>query len=302
MSLIVTKKDSTMSLNKINLNNPLPSFEGLTFSVDAFSERRHILSILPILYEEQPFTWKLYNKELYDYFAGRDSIRILDVGCGSGFWGLLLKKKFPEAKVTCLDKNPEAIDRAKYNSLVNALNVSFIEGLYDKSQFACNSFDLIVLTPPYHLYDPKNEDRIPLFARGGKYGLHEFYSQSRIAFEHLKDEGIILFNQMSAGVKEPDYVQFYKTNFKIGNLKYTNILPPIPTISFLQGVYEPLDSDYLKDFAMKMPMLYYTSGIYQKNDSSFEASENTLRKQSVLSEMEGDWQIRIGLHREINNF
>lgn len=291
-----------MLSNEINLNNPLPSFEGLSFYVDAFNERKRIQSVMPIFYEEQPMTWMLYKGEIREFMRGRTNIRILDVGCGSGFWGLLLKKKYPQSEVVCLDKNPVAVERARYNALLNKLDITLVEALYSKDLFDELSFDLILLTPPYHLYDPKDSEKIPLFARGGEYGLQEFYSQTEIAFNHLKEDGMILFNQMSAGTSTPDYVQFFKNTVCVGRLEYTNILPPISTSTFLEGLYGNLESSYLKYFAEKMPNLFYTSGIYNKDENSFSFSDNTKEKEDVLSNASLSWQTRIELHKEINGF
>ena len=291
-----------MSLNNINLNNPLPEYEGLKFFVDAFNGRRRIEQIMPIFYEEQPLTWMLYEEEICAFLKGKTDVKALDVGCGSGFWGLLLKKKFPQTIVTCLDKNPIAIERTRYNSLLNNCAINLVEGLYNPSQFDEESFDFIVLTPPYHLYDPKDSEHIPFFARGGNYGLHEFYSQSQIAYRHLKKGGKILFNQMSAGTDLPDYVRFYKEKFGAGKLEFTNILQPMSTETFLQALYERLDSNYLKKFAAEMPMLYYTSGMFTKSGELFCVYENTQKKFSVLSKLQENWQTRIELHKEINRF
>ena len=291
-----------MLSNEINLNNPLPSFEGLSFYVDAFNERKRIQSVMPIFYEEQPMTWMLYKEEIREFMEGLTNIRLLDVGCGSGFWGLLLKKNHPQSDVVCLDKNPVAVERARYNALLNKLDITLVEALYSKDLFDESSFDLIVLTPPYHLYDPKDSEKIPLFARGGEYGLQEFYSQTEIAFNHLKEDGMILFNQMSAGTTIPDYVQFFKNTVCVGRLEYTNILPPVSTSTFLEELYGNLESDYLRCFAEKMPNLFYTSGVYNKDENSFSFSDNTKEKEDTLSNASLSWQTRIELHKEINGF
>lgn len=291
-----------MLSNEINQNNPLPFFEGLQFYVDAFNERRRIQSVMPIFYEEQPLTWKLYEEELNHFMANRTNPRILDVGCGSGFWGLLLKKKFPQADVVCIDKNPVAIERARYNALLNGLEITLEEAFYKMDLFNEECFDLIVLTAPYHLYDPADSEHIPLFARGGDYGLQEFYAQSVTAFHHLRKNGMILFNQMSAGNETPDYIRFYEHSFGMGLLEYTNILPPIKTSSFLEELYGANQSQYLRDFEHNMPMLYYTSGIYIKNSNDFSFSENTNDKTTILSKICLNWQTRIELHKEINQF
>lgn len=292
-----------MSHTNIDYNNPLPEYEGLKFFVDAFNVRRRIQQIMPIFYEEQPLTWKLYEREVSAFMLKRKKdVRVLDVGCGSGFWGLLLKHKFPTTTVLCLDKNPIAIERTRYNALLNNIEIQLIEGNYSINQFDFSSFDLIILTAPYHLYDPKDSEQIPWFARGGDYGLEEFYSQSKIAYRHLKPEGMILFNQMSAGKELPDFVDFYKNCFGRGRLEYTNILKPTSTKAFLEELYKPLNSEYLQVFAANMPVLFYTSGTYYKSSEVFQAHENTSSKNKVLSKMRENWQTRVNLHRQINLF
>lgn len=291
-----------MSLKKIDYNNPLPEYEGLTFFVDAFNERRRIQSVMPIFYEEQPLTWMLYRDDVSRYMKETPCAKVLDVGCGSGFWGLLVKKTFPQVDVVCLDKNPVAIERTRYNALLNKLDITLVEANYNRQLFDESTFDLIILTPPYHLYDPADGERIPLFARGGDYGLKEFYSQSKEAFSHLKENGMILFNQMSAGTDKPDYVSYYDSSFGIGKMEYTNILSPTTTTSFLNALYSTKQSQYLKEFAQKMPMLYYTSGIYIKSLNNFLHFDNTDEKKGILSKTCLNWQTRVELHREINKF
>jgi len=74
---------------------------------------------------------------------------ILDIGTGSGCIALALAQAFPQAMVTALDINPEALKLAKINALKNNIkNIIFIESnLFEalKNQ----QFDLVVSNPPY---------------------------------------------------------------------------------------------------------------------------------------------------------
>lgn len=52
---------------------------------------------------------------------------IVDLGTGSGALALALKKSFPEAAVTAVERNPDTLALAKENAAANSLSVNFVQ-------------------------------------------------------------------------------------------------------------------------------------------------------------------------------
>ena len=75
------------------------------------------------------------------------SIRVLDVGTGSGCIAIALKKAHPEWQVTGIDISPEAIAVARENAKRNGVDVNFIQK--DIFSDGIGDFDIIVSNPPY---------------------------------------------------------------------------------------------------------------------------------------------------------
>jgi release factor glutamine methyltransferase len=77
--------------------------------------------------------------------------RILDLGTGSGALALGLAKHFPEAVVTAVDVDDDALSLARQNGEILALTerVSFLKSDWFSAVSERPSFDLIVANPPY---------------------------------------------------------------------------------------------------------------------------------------------------------
>lgn len=80
-----------------------------------------------------------------------DSIRVLDVGTGSGCIAITLKVKCPWAVCTAIDLSDAALDLARKNAIRHDVEVQFIEMdfLDEQNWQTLPSFDLILSNPPY---------------------------------------------------------------------------------------------------------------------------------------------------------
>lgn len=79
-------------------------------------------------------------------------LRFIEAGCASGAISLILAMKFgTKIHVTGLDIQGDLIEFARQNAEMNSItNASFIHGdLRDKSIFPRESFDVLVINPPY---------------------------------------------------------------------------------------------------------------------------------------------------------
>lgn len=69
--------------------------------------------------------------------------RILDLGCGTGCTTLLLKRAFPEAEVIGIDLSPYMLVVAANKAQNAGLDVQFLQGNAEQTEFADRSFDLV---------------------------------------------------------------------------------------------------------------------------------------------------------------
>jgi 16S rRNA (guanine1207-N2)-methyltransferase len=118
-----------------------------------------------------------------------DYSHILDVGCGYGVLGCVLKTLYSKANVTMFDVNPRAVALAKKNTAhledVVVVESDFVpEGLYD----------LVVMNPPI---------------RAGKKVIFDLYTQ---IYRHMTSEGT-LYIVISKRHGAPSHQAFLKTMF-----------------------------------------------------------------------------------------
>jgi release factor glutamine methyltransferase len=77
------------------------------------------------------------------------SLKILDIGTGSGCIAISLAKNLPNAQVFALDVSEKAIAIAKKNAAMNKVNVDFILANILEIEDLNQQFDCIVSNPPY---------------------------------------------------------------------------------------------------------------------------------------------------------
>lgn len=94
---------------------------------------------------------------------------LLDMGCGVGVMGIVLKKQYPNLKLTMSDVNLRAVELAKKNALANKVEANILASdLFTQIE---DSFDLIMSNPPI---------------RAGKKVIYTLYAD---AYKHLNNEG-----------------------------------------------------------------------------------------------------------------
>ncbi|MDR1976601.1 MAG: methyltransferase [Campylobacteraceae bacterium] len=103
---------------------------------------------------------------LYDFArVFRPKGSMLDVGCGCGILGLLLKRDFPSIDLTLIDIQEEHLFLADKNRNANGLEAELIAGDFANYEFN-QKFDYIVSNPPfYHEFTKKSEDKRLLMSR-----------------------------------------------------------------------------------------------------------------------------------------
>ncbi len=97
----------------------------------------------------------------------------LDIGCGYGVIGIVLKKLFPQLEVTMIDINPRAIECSVSNAQRNGVECKILES--DGFKEIHESYNVIVTNPPI---------------RTGKAVIYQIFEDS---YKHLSSGGELWF-------------------------------------------------------------------------------------------------------------
>lgn len=121
-----------------------------------------------ILYQDK--NGYFYNSDsIYLYDFARRFIRsglVLDVGCGCGIVGLLLKNSSPHIDLYQLDTQKIMAKLSKINSKVNRLDSKILLGDFLEFDFLDLRFDFLVSNPPFYKATTKrSENRVVEGAR-----------------------------------------------------------------------------------------------------------------------------------------
>ena len=115
------------------------SFYGLDFEVNS-------TVLIPRPETEELVDWIVSNV----LKNGRSkSIKILDIGTGSGCIAVSLAKNLTNAQVFAIDVSEKALATAKKNATLNEVNVTFIQQNILETLDLGQEFDIIVSNPPY---------------------------------------------------------------------------------------------------------------------------------------------------------
>ena len=89
-------------------------------------------------------------KDCLSSSTNRFSIRMLDIGTGSGCIAITLKQKIKDALVTALDISDKALEVAKTNAANQNAVIEFVKAdILQPQEWPAGPFDIIVSNPPY---------------------------------------------------------------------------------------------------------------------------------------------------------
>ncbi len=258
-------------------------------------------SVMPILYEEQVLTWTLLRRKILEVIKSHNgTIDFLDVGTGSGFWPILLRKELiklgKQANIVAIERNRRAIRVCTENMKENGVHFGLKFQKYSLASAPHQQVKSIFMNPPYHIYPSSVSSNVRSHAKGGFLGYEEFINWLSIANYHLTDDGSIFFHHMCLGDSDPEFLRFIPV-FIEGNpsIEYYELLPPIDTSVFLKGVYKNDFADFIYDTFKRFPKIHFATGIVTRNGLG------RLRKKTIpLNMLHGkSWEDRILLHRTI---
>jgi ubiquinone/menaquinone biosynthesis C-methylase UbiE len=99
------------------------------------------------------------RQSLLDQPRLRSAQRVLDIGCGTGTFAVLLKKHFPKVEVIGLDPDQKALARAKRKSERAGVSIRFDQGFADELQYESGSFDMVFSSFMFHHLEGKDREK-----------------------------------------------------------------------------------------------------------------------------------------------
>jgi release factor glutamine methyltransferase len=204
-SVVLSDPEKTLSESELlkihfgvkQLLNKKP-IQYITGKVDFFGLN---LKVTPDVLIPRPETEEMVGMMLKEIPEDR-SLKILDIGTGSGCIAITLKKKLPNSEIIAIDISEPALEVARVNAESNHVNIDFhkIDILNLTQRSSLPDFDWVVSNPPYvSLIEKKQMDKnvlefepsIALFPTGDD-PLIFYRAIATFCLDHLKPKSIFL--------------------------------------------------------------------------------------------------------------
>lgn len=169
-------------------------FYGLPFAVNS-----HVL--IPRPETEELVDWVISETLELQNSKDSESLRLIDIGTGSGCIPISIKKNQPYIQVSAIDISEEALQVAAKNAKLNEVKINCIQKDILSVSDLGQKFDIIVSNPPYVRELEKeqmnanvldHEPELALFVSNEDPLL--FYRKiAELARDHLSENGILFF-------------------------------------------------------------------------------------------------------------
>jgi len=211
------KKEFVFYLNKRRKKNPISYILGFKF----FWKYKFYINKSTLI--PRPESEHLVENAL-KYIPIGKSIKILDIGTGSGCLIISLLKERQNCLAIAIDISKEALKMAKYNAKLHHLENKIKFFNIDIDKFNSSKYDLVISNPPYinkvdlnrleediRLYEP----RVALY--GGITGFDEIKKIIENSYKLLKYNGKLI---IEIGNKQKDYTKniLLKSGFYINKV------------------------------------------------------------------------------------
>ena len=184
----------TKFIKELQLKKPLAYILGYTYFYKwKFFVNESVLIPRP---ETEELVWNA-EQIIHKKFTPNDTIKILDIGTGSGCIAISIKKLFPKAEVWAIDVSKEALQVAQKNAEWHQVSIHFEELDILKNTPRCR-FDCILSNPPYIPINDRdtldssiinNEPTLALFS---EYPTQFYDRIFEISNKYLKPNGFLL--------------------------------------------------------------------------------------------------------------
>ncbi|WP_340073510.1 peptide chain release factor N(5)-glutamine methyltransferase [Leptobacterium sp. I13] len=188
--------------------------------------------LIPRPETEELVKWIIEDVENKKLKIEKETIKILDIGTGSGCIAIALAKSLPETQIFALDISQKALEVAKKNTLLNDVTIKFIEANILEVDHLTEKFDVIVSNPPYVRITEKKEMKKNV----AYYEPHQalfvtdnnpliFYEKiAALSVDYLKNGGQLYFeinqylgNEMISLLEEKGFVEIQLQKDLYGN-------------------------------------------------------------------------------------
>lgn len=184
------------------------------------------LRVTPDTLIPRPETAELVQKILDDH-PQSTSLRVLDIGTGSGCIAIALKAERPLWDVTAIDISDKALEIARHNATTCHTDIRFLQtdilcpnALADEPQFDC-----IVSNPPYI----KDEEKVSMESNVLDYEPHSALFVSN-------DDPLLFYRRIAELKKAPQL--YFEINEQLGN-EISSLLKSLSyhNITILQDIF-----------------------------------------------------------------